>query len=83
LALKLLRGSTSIISFESAAGFASVYNVSVASASTSYLDSPATTSATTYKVQFSNANGAGTVYVNNYLIAGGTTSTITLVEIAG
>ena len=51
-------------------------------ASANFLDSPATTSAVTYKTQFANFNnGVGSVYVNDY---GSTqaTSTITLLEIA-
>ena len=43
-----------------------------------YLDSPATTSATTYAVYFNNTTGLGTVYLQN----GGGTGTITLMEIA-
>ena len=45
--------------------------------SMSYLDSPATTSATTYKVQF--RTDSGIVYVSG----GNSTDTITVVEIAG
>ena len=48
------------------------------SASACYLDSPATTSATTYKTQFNNPANAAQVTVQE---AGGT-STITLLEIA-
>jgi hypothetical protein len=44
-----------------------------------YLDSPATTSATTYKTQFANFVASATVYIG--LV--GETSTITLMEIAG
>ena len=46
-----------------------------------YLDSPATTSATTYKTQFQNEAAVGTVYVQD---SGSMSSysTITLVEIA-
>ena len=62
---------------------AGYYNYSVANitstVSTCYLDSPATTSATTYKTQFARATGAGTVYVQD----NSSTSTITLMEIAG
>lgn len=43
-----------------------------------YLDSPATTSSTTYKTQFNNNAGSGTVYVN----LDGNLATITLMEIA-
>jgi hypothetical protein len=47
--------------------------------STAYLDSPATTSATTYKVTFSRQSGSGTIYaqLDNDM------STMTLMEIAG
>jgi hypothetical protein len=47
-------------------------------ASLSLLDSPATTSSTTYKTQFNNSDGGGLVYVQR----SGATSTITLLEIA-
>jgi hypothetical protein len=43
-----------------------------------YLDSPTTTSATTYKTQFANQSGNGTVYVN----LDGNQAQITLMEIA-
>jgi hypothetical protein len=42
-----------------------------------YLDSPATTSSTTYKCQFKNTNAVGTMYVQK----GSLMSTITLMEI--
>jgi hypothetical protein len=45
---------------------------------TSYLDSPATTSATTYKITFNRAGGNGTVYAQ----LDSDLSTITLMEIA-
>lgn len=46
-----------------------------------WLDSPATTSATTYKVQFSSEGGGTTVYVSNSNTSN-ITSTITVMEIA-
>jgi len=57
----------------------------------SYLDSPSTTSATTYKVQWRTQAGSPTAYINQtqYLSGGadtyqaGTISTITLLEISG
>ena len=50
--------------------------------SISYLHSPATASAFTYKVRY-KANSSGTVYLNNYNnVNGATGSSITLVEIA-
>jgi hypothetical protein len=49
-----------------------------------YIESPATTSAITYKVQFANYVNGGTVWVNNYsAVAGRSNSTLTLWEIAG
>ena len=45
-----------------------------------YLDSPSTTSATTYKTQLSSGNNTAGVGVQG---TGGETSTITLMEIAG
>ena len=44
----------------------------------SYVDSPATLAATTYKVQYNRNTGGGTVYVQ----ADGSTSSITILEIA-
>ena len=51
-----------------------------ASASTTYLDSPATTSATTYKLQFNSISNSATANVNDG--NGNQASTITLMEIA-
>jgi hypothetical protein len=42
-----------------------------------YLDSPATTASTTYKIQIANRDNAGTINFNN-----NGTATITLMEIA-
>ena len=53
----------------------------------SFLDSPATTSATTYKIQIRNETGGGTVYINrsendaNSASGGRYVSTITALEI--
>jgi len=55
-----------------------------------YLDSPSTTNATTYKIQFNNAyDGSSTVYINRpHVITDNShvfygTSTLTLMEVAG
>jgi hypothetical protein len=78
--LKLLRNSTDLIEFEFNAGFTNSSATNrVGGASVNYLDSPATTSAVTYKTQFASLTNAGFVYVqvdNCY-------SSITLMEIAG
>jgi hypothetical protein len=77
--LQLNRGSTTLALLSSIGVFSSVaqYGQCYSSA---YLDSPATTSATTYKTQWSkyNTGTAGSVYLQ----AGNEVSTITLMEIA-
>lgn len=82
LGLKLVRNSTDLIVFEAIAGYtASILTNAVGGASTSYLDSPATTSATTYKVQLASLANVASVFVNqNY--SGTGYSTITVMEIA-
>ena len=80
LKARLLRDSTEIALLDDGAGYtgASGYNL-VGSVSTNCVDSPATTSSVTYKVQVNSAgNNAGIrVQTNNSL------STIVLMEIAG
>ena len=81
---RLVRNSTDIFSFENIIFGATSSPVAYGNTSTSYLDSPSTTSATTYKVQWNVSNGSGTIYINNYGAGGaGTTNcTLTLMEIA-
>ena len=79
---KLVRNSTDLITLDTFAGWTnSTAGAGVSSLSTNYLDSPATTSSTTYKIQFKSANGNAiiTVNANGY---GAITSTMTLMEIA-
>jgi hypothetical protein len=77
LYLNLLRGATSIIAFETELGWQqSSARLSLASG-TNYLDTPATTSATTYKTQFKNIVAAASVKVQY----NGETSTMILMEI--
>lgn len=62
LTLRLVRGSTTLRTnigycYGTAGGYAADPNFS-------YLDSPSTTSATTYKLQLSRGSGAGIVYTN-------------------
>jgi len=80
LALKLFRGVTELVKFEGQLGINTntSYDFNGGGCGATHLDAPSTTSATTYKTQFSNRNGAGGVGVN----VGDTTSTITLMEIA-
>jgi len=77
--VQLLRSGSSIIEFEKQGGRTETTATNaVAAASTSYLDSPATTSATTYKTQFKSELAAG---ASVRVQAGSGFSTITLLEI--
>jgi hypothetical protein len=78
LYLQLVRGTTQLNEF----AINSLYTETALrqtnlSFSTSYLDSPATTSATTYKTRFKSGNGTASVNVNG----DGSQSTITLMEV--
>lgn len=79
----LLRGA-SIISYLGAFdGYtATSGNAFFGSISTNYLDSPATTSATTYKIQFASVQNIAKVYINTAQGGFTPTSTITLMEVA-
>jgi hypothetical protein len=82
LRLKLLRGATDILYFSDIAGRTNNTGANyVGSISASYLDSPATTSATTYKTQFSSLSGNSLVIVQG-MQSTVASSTITLMEIA-
>ena len=80
LQLKLFRGSTELTKFESQLGINAntSHDQNVGGCGVCFLDSPSTTSATVYKTQLANRNGAGGVGVQ----ADAATSTITLMEIA-
>jgi hypothetical protein len=94
---QLVRGATAIALGDTAGnrsratfsfGFSSAGSEIQQSGSTLFLDSPNTTSSTTYKVQI-KANTTGTLYVNrtqdssDNALSARTTSTITLMEVAG
>tara|TARA_B100000035_G_scaffold111972_1_gene95024 strand:- start:392 stop:886 length:495 start_codon:yes stop_codon:yes gene_type:complete len=76
----LMRGSTDLLKFSGQFGYTgnSASN-SIGSVSTSYLDSPSTTSSVTYKVQASNFASTATIEIG----ASNGISTFTLMEIAG
>ena len=83
LQIKLLRGATQIMYVEDLGGYTgTTANIFIGSVSANYLDSPATTSATTYKSQLASRAAIAVVYVNNYGSVGAA-STITLMEIQG
>ena len=80
--LKLVRNSTTISYIESLGAYNGAAGGNyIGSMGMNYLDSPATTSATTYKTQICNGDNTNYVYVqtNNGFQA---SSTITLMEIA-
>jgi len=81
--LKLLRGATDISQMASLGGYTgSTTDLNFGSISTAVLDAPATTSATTYKTQFaSNGNTSRVSVQHGDAGAGGSVSTITLLEI--
>jgi len=76
-AYNIVRGSTQIAEIVGL-GLNQVGGASVVSGSIIYLDSPATVSATTYKVQMKRAAGSGTLYMS----PGGSLSSLTLLEIS-
>lgn len=79
-AFRVLRGATQIIQFEGNAGENGGASTNLIGGSgTNYLDSPSTTSATTYKVQIKSTQNIAWAAIND----SGSTSTITLMEIAG
>jgi len=81
-AFQVLRGSTVIPTGVTGSVLNGVYSYSMFSLAQSYLDSPATTSATTYKIQVYVS--AETIYVNRRALDTNFTgqSTITLMEVA-
>jgi hypothetical protein len=80
IALNIVRGSTQVFEFEKEALYAGsvTSQLTVGGSGGSYLDSPATTSSTTYKVQAKRTTGSGTVF---WAVSSGGCS-ITLMEIA-
>jgi len=82
LGLRLLRDSTTISNASDGTGSnagSGFHNWGTNSIV--YLDSPATTASTTYKIQFANKAGSGNVYINDYQAANDCVSTITVMEI--
>lgn len=84
LGLRLVKNSTVLLNFEGLATYTnSTATNAVGGSGCNYLDSPATTSSTTYKVQFASLGNAASVNVQDYGSgANVSTSTMTLMEIA-
>ena len=79
MGVKLLRGSTDIAKIEESAGYTNSAAANrFGSISIEYLDSPATTSATTYKTQFNADSSIATVFLQ----INSAVSTMTLLEVA-
>jgi hypothetical protein len=78
---RIVRDSTPLAVIDTIAGYSNAGSNGAGGASISYLDSPSTTSATIYKVQYASGNG-GLVYVNASN-GGQSVSYITVMEIAG
>jgi hypothetical protein len=77
-ALRLLRGASALIEFDLNYCYTgTAIDLHVGGSSVNYLDSPATTSATTYKTQMRNIGATGSISTQS----GGCFSTITLMEI--
>ena len=94
--MNIVRGSTNVITGDAATGHEVTAAVCSRSADDNHiqipvsfmvLDSPATTSATTYKVQLSRGADSGTVYLNGTAggdsYSGNTASTIIVMEVSG
>jgi len=78
VAVRLLRGATELIIFEATAGNTGDTSIiNVGGGTTTYLDSPNTTSATTYKTQFRSVDNTTYARVQQ----SGAASSITLMEI--
>jgi hypothetical protein len=76
--LQLVRNSTSLVVFETQLGYTNSALETNAASGVNYLDSPATTSSTTYKTQFRSPNSTNFATVQT----GSAVSSITLMEIA-
>jgi hypothetical protein len=85
ISARLVRNSTAIFGFDDSAVYTNggSEEAYIGSICTSYLDSPETTSATTYKVQFASGFNAASVRINANIALNSPASVITLMEIAG
>jgi len=72
---------TTLLEFEGLTGYGIAAALSYGETGTNYLHSPSTTSSYTYKIRFKNIAGSGITI--NQKTSGVSTSTITLLEVAG
>jgi hypothetical protein len=82
IGLNICRSTTQIVKFaDNGLSYTGTSGASQTAGSVSYVDSPATTSSTTYKIQFKNgASSGGSVVINDG--GGDVSSTLILMEIA-
>jgi hypothetical protein len=81
VSLKLFRGATELAKLAEYAAVTSGTESNVGTVGIQYLDSPSTTSSTTYKTQFARSAASGTVYLQSTGGGANIMSTITLMEI--
>ena len=79
---RLNRDATSISNITGLAAYTGTTATGTGSAAFNYLDSPASTSSTTYKVQIASSNASRSVSINDYAAVLGSVSAITVMEIA-
>jgi hypothetical protein len=79
---RLNRDATSISNITGLAAYTGTTAGNSGSAAFNYLDSPATTSSTTYKLQIASSNAGRSVSINDYAAVLGSVSSITVMEIA-
>jgi len=82
LKTQLVRNSTAISYIDAMTPYTGNSNTAGGTASFNYLDSPATTSSTTYKLQIASSNTGRSVQINNYPNGLGSVSAITVMEIS-
>jgi hypothetical protein len=82
LCTRLVRDSTAISNIDGMTLYTGSTAAAGGTVSFNYLDSPATTSSTTYKVQMASSNAGRTVQINNYISFVGSVSAITVMEIS-
>ena len=76
----LIRNASNIVTFSGEASYTASASTNATGVSCNYLDSPASTSATTYKVQFKSVSNNAVIWVQTSAFP---SSQITLMEIAG
>ena len=81
LALRVLKNNTLLFYWDDSFGYNATTAQITAQASLNYLDSPASTTALTYKIQFASQSNLANAIINNTNGAGAM-STITLTEIS-